>query len=103
MNEKLKIQFFGIVAYFLKPLIWFAILTAWILTVVWRFEHVGRVCSGDFREDFPGKYEDLYLIERGNLFKGLSWFSFILIGLVFMTAVIVGIADLIPTKHRNHI
>ena len=64
-----------------------ASLAAWIMMMVFRLRHAGKVCSGVYRDDFP-LFAFEYLISRGRLFIGLIILSWVIIGLAILGAIL---------------
>ena len=66
------------------------LIILFIMMQLWRWEHSGRVCSGDYLDrDITEEDREKYLIVEGKFIKWVLLIIYIIIGLGFLTMCIV--------------
>ena len=66
-------------------------LVAYIMMLVYRLRHAGRVCSGSFLEENAIVSYDDYLMTRGKLFWVLILISWIFLGIACLACIIFAV------------
>ena len=68
------------------------LIILFVMMQLWRWEHSGRVCSGDYLEGAPTEAdEQIYLIAEGNFIKWVLIIIYIIFGMSAITVCIVAI------------
>ena len=87
MSERMGMGGCGVFANILR-LNGIAMLAAWIMMMVFRLRHAGRVCSGVYVKNIDDPLNQFYLITRGRLFFALILITWILLGLAILGAIL---------------
>ena len=66
------------------------LIILFVMMQLWRWEHSGRVCSGDYLDrEVTEEDKDIYLIVEGKFIKWVLIIIYSVIGLGFLTICIV--------------
>ena len=66
---------------------------------LWRFEHEGQVCSGDFLpEDQKWSAQAPYMVSKGYFIKTIIYVIYGMVGLVILSVILIAIT----LKHQKN-
>jgi len=74
-------------------------IVLFILMQVWRWSHSGRVCSGDYLDNYDDGDDDVYLIFEGKFIKAMLITIYSIFGISFLSLLIVTIC--VCKRHRQ--
>ena len=78
------------------------LIILFVLMQLWRWQHSGRVCSGDYLTDITDEDKESYLITEGKFIKVVLYITYIFIGLFGLAVCILGVCSAAtPSKSAN--
>ena len=76
------------------------LIILFVMMQLWRWEHSGRVCSGDFLTEVTEADKSIYLISEGKFIQWVLILVYIIFGLAAMTVCILTCC--VTTKKNNN-
>ena len=65
------------------------LIILFVMMQLWRWQHSGRVCSGDYLEEVTEDDREIYLITEGKFIKVILYIVYVLLGLAGLAFCII--------------
>ena len=77
------------------------LIILFVMMQLWRWQHSGRVCSGDYLEEVTEDDKETYLITEGKFIKWILYIVYVLLGLAGIAfCIIAGCSMTNPEQNK---
>ena len=78
------------------------LIILFVMMQLWRWEHSGRVCSGDYLDEITDADKDTYLIVEGRFIKWVLYIVYAIFGLAALTMCLLVVCQSSSSKRDSN-